>query len=117
MSERAAVLVDGIKKYFGPVKALDGVSFEVPRGTVLGLLGPNGAGKTTAVRILTTLLQPDEGRAEVEGFDVVRQTDDIRKRIGLAGQNAAVDENLTGREKIELVGRPYHPPKVGAKAR
>ena len=117
MSERAAVLVDGIKKRFGSVTALDGVSFEVRRGTVLGLLGPNGAGKTTAVRILTTLLQPDEGRAEVEGFDVVTQTDDIRKRIGLAGQNAAVDENLTGRENIELVGRLYHLPKVEAKRR
>ncbi len=117
MSERAAVLVDGIKKRFGSVTALDGVSFEVRRGTVLGLLGPNGAGKTTAVRILTTLLQPDEGRAEVEGFNVVTQTDDIRKRIGLAGQNAAVDENLTGRENIELVGRLYHLPKVEAKRR
>jgi ABC-2 type transport system ATP-binding protein len=117
MSVRAAVLVDGIKKHYGSVKALDGVSFEVPRGTVLGLLGPNGAGKTTAVRILTTLLQPDEGHAEVEGFDVVRQTDDIRKRIGLAGQSAAVDENLTGRENIELVGRLYHLSKVESKAR
>ena len=117
MSERAAVLVDGIKKHYGTVKALDGVSFEVARGTVLGLLGPNGAGKTTAVRILTTLLQPDEGRAEVEGFDVRRQTDEIRKRIGLAGQSAAVDENLTGRENIELVGRLYHLSKPEAKIR
>jgi ABC-2 type transport system ATP-binding protein len=117
MSERAAVLVDGIKKHYGTVKALDGVSFEVSRGTVLGLLGPNGAGKTTAVRILTTLLQPDEGRAEVEGFNVVKDTDEIRRRIGLAGQNAAVDENLTGRENIELVGRLYHLPKAESKLR
>jgi ABC-2 type transport system ATP-binding protein len=117
MSERVAVLVDGIKKHYGTVKALDGVSFAVPRGTVLGLLGPNGAGKTTAVRILTTLLQPDEGRAEVESFNVVRDADEIRQRIGLAGQSAAVDENLTGRENIELVGRLYHLPKAESKLR
>jgi ABC-2 type transport system ATP-binding protein len=117
MSEHPAVLVDGVKKHFGSVRALDGVSLEVAPGAVLGLLGPNGAGKTTMVRILTTLLRPDEGRAEVSGFDVVRQTDEIRKLIGLAGQFAAVDENLTGRENIELVGRLYHLPKAEAKRR
>ena len=117
MSERAAVLVEGVKKRFGSVQALDGVSFRVPQGTVLGLLGPNGAGKTTMVRILTTLLLPDEGRAEVQGFDVVSDTDQIRKRIGLAGQYAAVDETLTGRENIELVGRLYHLPKPEARHR
>jgi ABC-2 type transport system ATP-binding protein len=117
MSERAAVLVEGVKKRFGSVRALDGVSFEVPRGTVLGLLGPNGAGKTTMVRILTTLLLPDEGRAEVEGLDVVTNTADIREHIGLAGQYAAVDENLTGRENIELVGRLYHLPKPETRRR
>src|SRR6202011_2313394 len=105
MSARPAVLVEGVKKRFGSVLALDGVSLEVASGTVLGLLGPNGAGKTTMIRILTTLLLPDEGRAEVAGLDVTRETAEIRKLIGLAGQYAAVDENLTGRENIELVGR------------
>src|ERR1700737_1374022 len=108
MNDQPAVLVDGVKKRFGSVKALDGVSFGVARGSVLGLLGPNGAGKTTMVRILTTLMVPDEGRAGVAGLDLVRQTAEIRKLIGLAGQFAAVDENLTGRENIELVGRLYH---------
>src|SRR5579859_1587823 len=117
MSEQPAVRVEGVRKKFGTVQALDGVSLEVPPATVLGLLGPNGAGKTTMVRILATLLLPDEGRAEVTGLDVVSQTSEIRQRIGLAGQNAAVDENLTGRENIELVGRLYHLPKTEAKFR
>ena len=117
MPEHPAVLVEGVKKRFGNVQALAGVSLEVPAGTVLGLLGPNGAGKTTMVRILTTLLRPDEGRAEVAGLDVIRDTAEIRKRIGLAGQSAAVDENLTGRENIELVGRLYHLPKTEVKRR
>jgi len=117
MSSRPAVQVEGIRKRFGKVVALDGVSFEVAPGTVLGLLGPNGAGKTTAVRILTTLLIPDEGRAEVEGLDVVRDTVALRARIGLAGQYAAVDENLTGRENIELVGRLYHLSRAEGRAR
>jgi ABC-2 type transport system ATP-binding protein len=117
VSERPAVLVEGVRKWFGQVRALDGVSLQVPRGTVLGLLGPNGAGKTTMVRILTTLLRPDEGRAEVDGLDVVRDTALLRSRIGLAGQYAAVDENLTGRENIELVGRLYHLPKPEARRR
>ena len=88
--------------------ALDGVDFEVRPATVLGLLGPNGAGKTTAVRILTTLLHPDGGRAEVAGLDVVRDAAALRSIIGLAGQYAAVDETLTGRENLELVGLLYH---------
>jgi len=112
-----AVVVEGVKKRYGSVEALNGVSFQVPAGTVLGLLGPNGAGKTTMVKILTTLLTPDEGRATVAGYDVVTQTSQIREVIGLAGQYAAVDENLTGRENIELVGRLYHLPKSQVKGR
>jgi ABC-2 type transport system ATP-binding protein len=103
-----AVVVDGVAKRFGKVEALAGIDFAVPRGTVLGLLGPNGAGKTTAVRILTTLLRPDRGRALVDGLDVVRTPQEVRLRIGLAGQYAAVDENLTGRENLVLVSRLNH---------
>jgi ABC-2 type transport system ATP-binding protein len=117
MSQHPAVLVEGVKKRFGSVRALDGVSLQVAPATVLGLLGPNGAGKTTMIRILTTLLLPDEGRAEVAGLDVLHQTAEIRQLIGLAGQYAAVDENLTGRENIELVGRLYHLPKGEPKRR
>ncbi|HMC41694.1 MAG TPA: ATP-binding cassette domain-containing protein [Acidimicrobiales bacterium] len=105
-----AIVARGLKKRFGSVLALDGVDLEVRRGTVLGLLGPNGAGKTTAVKILTTLLLPDEGEARVAGFDVVRDAEKLRAAIGLAGQYAAVDEYLTGRENIDLVGRLYHLP-------
>ena len=105
-----AIVARGLKKRFGSVLALDGVDLEVRRGTVLGLLGPNGAGKTTAVKILTTLLVPDEGEARVAGFDVVRDAEKLRAAIGLAGQYAAVDEYLTGRENIDLVGRLYHLP-------
>ncbi len=92
----------------GNVRALDGVSLEVEAGTVLGLLGPNGAGKTTVVRILSTILGPDSGRASVLGYDVVSQADAVRRTVGLAGQYAAVDENLTGRENIHMVGRLSH---------
>src|ERR1700734_1445110 len=92
----------------GNVRALDGVSLEVEAGTVLGLLGPNGAGKTTAVRILSTILGPDSGHATVLGHDVVTEADTVRRIIGLAGQYAAVDENLTGRENIRMVGRLSH---------
>jgi ABC-2 type transport system ATP-binding protein len=98
----------GLVKHYGKVVALDGLDLAVPKGTVLGLLGPNGAGKTTAVRILTTLLEPDAGTAEVAGLDVVRQPDKVRERIGLSGQNAAVDEHLTGYENLDMVGRLYH---------
>jgi ABC-2 type transport system ATP-binding protein len=103
MNEKA-IVVEGLRKRFGGVTALDGIDFEVERGTVFGLLGPNGAGKTTAVRVLATVLRPDGGRAEVLGCDVVREADAVRRRIGLAGQNAAVDPNLTGRENLRMVG-------------
>ena len=103
-----AILVEGLTKSFGDVHALRGIDLSVPRGTVLGVLGPNGAGKTTAVRILTTLLRPDGGRAEVEGHDVVREPAAVRRSIGLSGQSAAIQEELTGRENLEIVGRLYH---------
>ena len=102
------IRTESLRKSFGDVHALKGVDLEVEPATVFGLLGPNGAGKTTTVRILTTLLAPDEGRAEVAGFDVVRDAEPLRHVIGLAGQSAAVDENLTGLENIEMVGRLYH---------
>jgi ABC-2 type transport system ATP-binding protein len=100
-----AIRVENLVKRFGPVIALDGVSFDVPFATVFGLLGPNGAGKTTAVRVLTTIIAPDSGHAEVIGHDVVHDADAVRLSIGLAGQSAAVDENLTGRENLRLIGR------------
>jgi ABC-2 type transport system ATP-binding protein len=100
-----AIMVEGLTKRYGEVVALGGIDFEVPAGTVFGLLGPNGAGKTTAVRVLATVLQPDGGRAEVLGFDVVKRPADVRLRIGLAGQYAAVDQNLTGRENLRLIGQ------------
>lgn len=99
------------------VRALDGVDLEVPEGTILGLLGPNGAGKTTTVRILATLLRPDAGSAKVAGFDVVKQARDVRRAIGLSGQYAAVDENLTGWENLYMFGRLYEMPKAQAKSR
>jgi ABC-2 type transport system ATP-binding protein len=108
MASEAAVEVEGLRKSFGDVKALCGVDFRVEAGSVFGLLGPNGAGKTTAVRILTTLLRPDAGTARVAGVDVLREPARVRERIGLAGQYAAVDENLTGFENLEMVGDLYH---------
>jgi ABC-2 type transport system ATP-binding protein len=102
------IRTSGLVKRYGDVVALDGLDLEVPKGTVLGLLGPNGAGKTTAVRILTTLLDPDEGSVEVAGLDVRSEPDRVRERIGLSGQTAAVDEHLTGYENLDMVGRLYH---------
>jgi ABC-2 type transport system ATP-binding protein len=112
-----AIVADSLVKHFGDVTALNGVSFDVPAGTVLGVLGPNGAGKTTAVRILTTILRPDAGRALVAGIDVAADPQAVRRRIGLAGQYAAVDENLTGRENLVLVGRLNHIGKAAAMTR
>jgi ABC-2 type transport system ATP-binding protein len=111
------IIVEGIKKRFGGVRAVDGVDLEVEPASVFGLLGPNGAGKTTMVRILTTLLSPDEGHARVAGHDVVRDAERLRHEIGLAGQTAAVDENLTGFENLEMVGRLYHLPRAEARKR
>src|SRR3712207_6420588 len=112
---KPAILAEGLVKSYGKTRALAGLHLEVQEGTVLGLLGPNGAGKTTAVRILTTLLKPDAGRAEVSGLDVVGQADELRSRIGLTGHYAAVDEYLTGRENLEMFGRLYHLPKKEAR--
>jgi ABC-2 type transport system ATP-binding protein len=108
MAPEAAIEVRELRKSFGDVQALCGIDLTAPPGTILGLLGPNGAGKTTAVRILTTLLPPDAGTARVAGLDVVKDAARLRSEIGLAGQYAAVDENLTGLENLEMVGRLYH---------
>ena len=104
MNEGDAVVAEGLVKRFGDVEALNGVDLRIPAGTIFGLLGPNGAGKTTAVRVLTTVIRPDAGRAEILGRDVVREADAVRRRVGLAGQFAAVDANLTGRENLRLIG-------------
>jgi len=112
-----AITASGLSKSFGAVHALDGIDLEVQAGTVFGLLGPNGAGKTTAVRILTTLLRPDAGSASVAGLDVVADAGRLRERIGLAGQYAAIDENLTGLENLTMVGRLYGMRRPAARAR
>ena len=117
MPAEAAVETSRLRKRYGAVQALRGVDLRIEAGSVFGLLGPNGAGKTTAVRILTTLLRPDEGSARVMGFDVVRDAAKVRQEIGLAGQYAAVDENLTGAENLEMVGRLYHLPRGDSRAR
>src|SRR4051794_10110989 len=104
----AAIEAEGLRKRYGSVEALRGVDLTVATGTVYGLLGPNGAGKTTALRILTTLLKPDSGTARVHGIDVLTDAARLRGQIGVAGQNAAVDENMTGLENLEMVGRLYH---------
>ncbi len=112
-----AVIAEGLVKRFGETEALRGVDFEIERATVLGVLGPNGAGKTTAVRILTTLLKPDAGRAIIDGIDVVADPRAARARIGLTGQYAAVDERLTGFENLQLVGRLFHMRTAEARSR
>ncbi|MEU0532056.1 ATP-binding cassette domain-containing protein [Amycolatopsis tolypomycina] len=112
-----AVRVRGLVKTYGSTRALDGVDLDIPAGQVLGLLGPNGAGKTTTVRILTTLLRPDSGSAHVAGYDVLAEPDEVRRRIGLSGQYAAVDENLTGFENLYMVGRLYGRKKAAARSR
>ncbi|MFF9338619.1 ATP-binding cassette domain-containing protein [Streptomyces sp. NPDC014773] len=112
-----AIHAEGLVKTFGDVTALDGVDLDVPEGTVLGLLGPNGAGKTTTVRVLTTLLRPDSGTATVAGVDVLKHPNEVRRSIGLSGQFAAVDEYLTGRENLQMVGQLYQMRARAAKER
>jgi ABC-2 type transport system ATP-binding protein len=112
-----AIVARGLTKNFGKVEALRGLDLDVQRGRILVILGPNGAGKTTLVRILATLLRPDGGRATVAGFDVVKDAVALRAEIGLAGQYAAVDEHLTGRENLQLVARLYHLKRKNAKTR
>ncbi|MGW0932771.1 ATP-binding cassette domain-containing protein [Streptomyces sp. NPDC002644] len=108
----AAITVEGLRKRYGDKRALDGLDLTVRAGTVQGILGPNGAGKTTAVRIMSTLLRPDEGRVEVAGHDVRTRPDEVRSRIGLLGQHAAVDEELSGRQNLEMFGRLH---RLGAR--
>jgi oleandomycin transport system ATP-binding protein len=114
---RYAIQAQGLAKHYGETRALDGVDLEVPQGRLLGVLGPNGAGKTTAVRILATLLRPDAGRAQVGGFDVVRQAHQVRSLIGLTGQYAAVDETLTGVENLVMIGRLLDMTRADARRR
>src|ERR671919_1170947 len=117
MNSTHAIVADGLRQTFGDVVALDGLDLEVQAGTVFGLLGPNGAGKTTLVRVLATLLRPTAGRAGVLGHDVVAEPLAVRRRIGLAGQFAAIDGELTGRENVEMVGRLYRLSGAEARAR
>jgi ABC-2 type transport system ATP-binding protein len=117
MATDSAILVQGLRKSFGDVHALAGIDLDVPRGTVLGVLGPNGAGKTTAVKVLTTLILPDSGTAIVDGMDVVKNPAGVRRSIGLAGQSAAIVDELTGRENLDIIGRLYHLGRSQVKAR
>jgi ABC-2 type transport system ATP-binding protein len=117
MATDSAILVEGLRKSFGDVHALAGIDLDVPRGTVLGVLGPNGAGKTTAVKVLTTLILPDSGTAIVDGMDVVKNPAGVRRSIGLAGQSAAIVDELTGRENLDIIGRLYHLGRSQVKAR
>jgi ABC-2 type transport system ATP-binding protein len=112
-----AIYVKGLKKSYGANEVLKGVNFSVPRGSMLALLGPNGAGKTTTVRILSTLLRADEGTVQIDGHDVRAEPNKVRRVIGLTGQSAAVDEMLTGRENLVMMGRLYHLTRQSAKAR
>ncbi|MFI6100552.1 ATP-binding cassette domain-containing protein [Lentzea sp. NPDC051213] len=112
-----AIVAEGLVKRYGSVVALNGFDLRVPEGTITGLLGPNGAGKTTAVRVFTTLLDTDEGSAHVTGLDVRKQANELRKRIGLSGQYAAVDDNLTGFENLDMVARLYHLGRARSRAR
>src|SRR3954452_14341775 len=114
MATGPAIEASGLVKRYDETVALGGVDLDVPRGAVLALLGPNGAGKTTTVRILTTLTEPTEGSARVAGFDVVQQPVEVRRRIGLAAQDATVDELLTGREKLAMIGELHHLPRKAA---
>ena len=117
MATDSAIVVEGLRKSFGDVHALAGIDLDVPRGTVLGVLGPNGAGKTTAVKVLTTLILPDSGTALVDGRDVVKDPAGVRRSIGLAGQSAAIIDELTGRENLDIIGRLYHLGNARVKAR
>ncbi len=117
MAHTPAILAEGLHKRYGKTHALDGLDLVAEEGSILAVLGPNGSGKTTAVRILTTLLKPDSGRAEVAGLDVVKQARTVRTRIGLAGQYAAVDEVLTGYENLKMFGQLYHLSGAVAKRR
>jgi ABC-2 type transport system ATP-binding protein len=111
------IVAQGLHKHFGKTHALRGLDLDVAEGTILAVLGPNGAGKTTAVRILTTLIKPDSGHAEVAGFDVLHHPAEVRRRMGLAGQYAALDELLTGRENLEMIGRLFRLPAAEARGR
>src|SRR3954447_17191570 len=117
MATGPAIEASGLVKRYDETVALGGVDLDVPRGAVLALLGPNGAGKTTTVRILTTLTTPTEGSAHIAGFDVVREPVEVRRRIGLAAQDATVDQLLTGRENLEMIGELHHLPRKAARTR
>jgi len=117
MTATSAIVAEGLEKRFGATQALRGLDFTVPEGTIVAVLGPNGAGKTTAGRILTTLTKPDAGQAVVAGYDVVRYPEEVRQRVGLAGQYAALDALLTGQENLEMIGRLYHLPRQVARRR
>ncbi|MGP4028155.1 ATP-binding cassette domain-containing protein [Actinomadura sp. 3N407] len=117
MADEPIVVAEGLRKRYGGTRALDGLDLAVPAGTVCGVLGPNGAGKTTAVRILATLADADSGHARIAGYDVARRPDQVRARIGLAGQHAAVDDKLTGRGNLRMFGRLYHLSRRDARRR